>query len=195
MYEKPFEWTLKRWFVRKMSRLQKKTKHFTMAKAVFITKSKQQIKWSKSKGRHIKKYNYTEIEVVFSKFLFIPKWPLIQAGTKDHIHKGMAQKSSLAPDYSKAMKTLFPTLKNKKKGQMRRKDKQRQIWELGRQGKLCKTNTLANSEGPNISPSSMKKAIMQHKIISINSEIKDYQWPWPSLIPVSEQKMFTRRKL
>lgn len=115
MYEKPFEWTLKRWFVRKMSRLQKKTKHFTMAKAVFITKSKQQIKWSKSKGRHIKKYNYTEIEVVFSKFLFIPKWPLIQAGTKDHIHKGMAQKSSLAPDYSKAMKTLFPTLKNKKK--------------------------------------------------------------------------------
>lgn len=93
----------------------KKQTYFTMAKAAFITKSKQQIKWSKPKGRHIKKYNYTEIEVVFSKFVFIPKWPLIQAGTKDHIHKGMAQKSSLAPDYSKGMKTLFPTLKKKKR--------------------------------------------------------------------------------
>lgn len=53
------------------------------------------------------------------------------------------------------------------------------------------TNTAVNNKrSQNFSELNENNAIMQYKKIIISIEIQDYQWPWISWMPASEQKMF-----
>lgn len=151
----------------------------------------QQFKWSKSKGKHIKKYNYTEIEVVFSKFLFLSKQSLAYTGSNNHIHNDIVHKSfisstGLEQGYETILFQNEKNISNEMQGKVMTDTRSRETgktqWE---------TNTAVNNKrSQNFSELNENNAIMQYKKIIISIEIQDYQWPWISRMPASEQKMF-----